>query len=190
MTDDKAELRRRMRRLRARLARDLPNAAEAAAVHLPEVLIESTRVVAGYRPIGAEIDPGPVLRRFEKAGAQTALPVVVSPDDPMVFRPWREGDPLAPDALGVPAPTDLRGEVWPDVVIAPVLAFDAHGGRLGQGGGCFDRTLAMLRARGSLIVVGLAFADQEVSEVPREPHDQALDATLTDSGYRWVRKDP
>ncbi|MGA2950948.1 MAG: 5-formyltetrahydrofolate cyclo-ligase [Caulobacteraceae bacterium] len=190
MTSGKPELRRQMRRLRARLAAELPMAAAEAANHLPAALIASTRIVAGYRPIGSEMDPGPALARFMAAGAQIALPAVVSPDRPMEFRLWSQGDPLAPDALGVAAPTRLRGLARPDVVIAPVLAFDAHGGRLGQGGGCFDRTLAELRANGPLIVIGLAFAGQEVEAVPREPHDQGLDATLTESGYRWVRKDP
>jgi 5-formyltetrahydrofolate cyclo-ligase len=190
MTQAKSELRRAMRRLRARLARKHPEAAARAAAHLPDEIAASDRVVAGYRPLGGEIDPGPVLRRFEAAGARLVLPVVIAPDQPMIFRLWREGDPLSPDVLGVPAPTSAAAEARPDIVLAPVLAFDASGGRLGQGGGSFDRTLAALRAEGALIVIGLAFADQEAREVPREPHDQALDATLTETGYRWVRKDP
>jgi 5-formyltetrahydrofolate cyclo-ligase len=190
MTLEKSALRRRMRRLRARLAQDLPQASEEAAAHLPDAILASAGVVAGYLPVGSEIDPAPVLRRFAAAGARLALPAVIAPDRPMAFRLWREGDPLTPDVLGVPAPTSQAGEVRPDIVIAPVLAFDARGGRLGQGGGCFDRTLARLREEGPLTVVGLAFAGQGVGEVPREAHDQALDATLTESGYRWVRKDP
>lgn len=70
-----------------------------------------------------------------------------------------------------------------------LLAFDAAGGRLGQGGGHYDRTLAALRARGQVFVLGLAYADQEVEALDMEPHDQRLDAILTETGYTRFRKD-
>jgi 5-formyltetrahydrofolate cyclo-ligase len=190
MTEAKSKLRRAMRQRRTSLALEAPDAPDRAAANLPEDLVAAGRIVAGYRPLGAEMDPLPAMRRFAAAGARIVLPVVVDAEGPMIFRLWREGDPLSPDALGVLAPTSAAGEARPDVVIAPVLAFDAAGGRLGQGGGSFDRTLAALRAEGPLTVIGLAFAGQEVGEVPGEAHDQALDATLTESGYRWIRKDP
>ena len=80
--------------------------------------------------------------------------------------------------------------VTPDLIIAPLLAFDRAGGRLGQGGGHYDRTIAALRARGPLFVIGLAYAGQEIEAVPRmKPHDQRLDAILTEIGYIEVRKD-
>ncbi len=74
------------------------------------------------------------------------------------------------------------------MVIAPLLAFDRGGGRLGQGGGHYDRTLEALRVQGRVFVVGLAYAGQEVAEVPSEPHDQKLDAILTETGYIEFRK--
>jgi 5-formyltetrahydrofolate cyclo-ligase len=79
--------------------------------------------------------------------------------------------------------------VRPDLVIAPLLAFDRAGGRIGQGGGHYDRTIAALRTQGPLFVIGLAFAGQEVAELPHEPHDQRLDAILTETAYIEVRKD-
>ena len=102
---------------------------------------------------------------------------------PLVFRRHAPGGPLAPDALGIAAPTEAAGQVWPDVLFAPVLAFDRRGGRLGQGGGFYDRTIADLRARGPLLVVGVAFAGQELPEVPLEPHDARLDAILTETAF-------
>jgi 5-formyltetrahydrofolate cyclo-ligase len=83
-------------------------------------------------------------------------------------------------------PTSER--LHPDLILAPLLAFDRRGGRLGQGGGYFDRAIADLRARGPLIVMGLAFAGQEVGEVPLEAHDARLDAVLTERGY--IEADP
>ena len=176
-----------MRALRASLAAANPDAGEMAAGWL--ALARLPRLVGGYRPQGSEIDPGPLMRRLASAGAALAMPAAIAGDAPLIYRAWRPGDLLVPDAAGVAAPTPAAVLVTPDLVIAPVLAFDRGGGRLGQGGGHFDRTLAMLRAAGEVWVIGLAFAGQEIAEVPREPHDQALDAILTESGYIEVRKD-
>jgi 5-formyltetrahydrofolate cyclo-ligase len=68
-------------------------------------------------------------------------------------------------------------------VIAPVLAFDRAGQRLGQGAGHYDRTLANLRALRPVFVLGLAYAGQEVEALPAEPHDERLDAILTETAY-------
>ncbi len=182
----KGRLRRRMRRLRAS---EPAGAAEAAASHLPSLLEGEARTVAGYRPQGGEIDPLPLLRRFAAAGAQLALPAAVAVDAPLVFRAWSEGDALAPDVFGIPSPTPERLEVQPDLILAPVLAFDRRGGRVGQGAGCFDRTLEQARALGPVFVIGLAFACQEVACAPIAAHDQALDAILTENGYILAQKD-
>ncbi len=72
--------------------------------------------------------------------------------------------------------------VEPQVLIVPLLAFDARGYRLGYGGGFYDRTLEGLRARRPVLAVGLAFAAQEVAAVPVEPTDQRLDAVVTETG--------
>ena len=178
-----------MRQRRATLFRENPDAAVRAASLLPPDRLADARVVAGYRPQGGEMDPLPLMRRFAAAGASLALPVAAEPQACLTFRAWSEGDPLAPDVFGVPSPTAAQPEVRPDVIIAPVVAFDRRGGRLGQGAGCFDRTLAWARSVYPLIAIGLAFAGQEVELVPVAPHDQGLDAILTETGYIEVRKD-
>jgi 5-formyltetrahydrofolate cyclo-ligase len=123
-----------------------------------------------------------------------ARPAVRSVDGGLDFHIWREGDPLAPDVLGVPSPLPESERVDPDLILAPVLAFDRQGGRLGQGGGYFDRAIAGLRAKGPIKVVGLAFAGQEVGEVPMEAHDARLDAVLTEAEFidvaRPIRRRP
>jgi len=158
-------------------------------MRLPAALLKRARAVGGYHPQGGEMDPMPVLRRFSACGATLSLPAAVSREAPLIFRVWTENDHLAPDAFGIASPTEASPKVTPDVIIAPVLAFDRRGGRLGQGAGAFDRTLAELRAQGMVLVIGLAFADQEVDLAPMEPYDQGLDAILTESGYIEVRKD-
>lgn len=89
----------------------------------------------------------------------------------------------------MPTPPASAPQVTPGTVICPLLAFDKAGGRLGQGGGHYDRTLAALRATGPVFVLGTAYAGQEVEALVMEPHDQRLDAILTENGYTELRKD-
>jgi 5-formyltetrahydrofolate cyclo-ligase len=139
---------------------------------LPEALLGRFRVVAGYVPMGAEFNPGPVLARFATAGAEIVFPSDGERGASLKFRG-----------------AETKPALTPDLILAPLLAFDRSGGRLGQGGGSYDRTLAALRGSRPLFVIGLAFAGQEVEFVPREPHDQGLDAILTELAYILVRED-
>jgi len=186
--DDKTNLRAAMRQRRRGLAVDGKSAAARAAQALPEALLGRFAVVGGYHPVGVELDPGPLLARLAAAGATIALPAA-KPDAPLTFRLVRPGDTTEPDAFGIPSPPATAPQAWPDLVIAPVLAFDRLGGRLGQGGGHYDRTLEALRAAGPVFVLGLAYAGQEIARAPTESHDQRLDAILTENGYIGVRKD-
>lgn len=182
----KHELRRVHRRLRKDLAGQHPGAAEAAAQFLPKGL--KPVVVAGYMPMGGELDPGPVLKALQARGALLALPVCVAPASPLIFRAYCPGDGLSPDAMGLPAPTEAAALMTPDVLLVPLLAFDRQGGRLGQGGGFYDRTLEALRDRGRILAIGLAYAGLEVARAPMEAHDQSLDAILTETGYRVAQR--
>ena len=186
--DPKGDLRRRLRAERVRLAAKAPAAAEQAAAHLPLERLPAFAIFAGYHALGAEIDPSPLSRRLSAQGALFALPVCEGPDRPLRFRLREAHVPLVPDALGVPSPPPSAQVVYPDLVIAPLLAFDRRGGRLGQGGGHYDRTLEALRAHKKVFVLGLAYAGQEIDEAPMQPHDQRLDAILTETGYIEVEK--
>ena len=185
----KIMLRAQMRAVRKEAARKTPDAPELALAHLPPALLSRAKVVAGYRAQAAEIDPWPLMQVSAKSGARIALPAAVSLDAPLVFRTYLDGDTLQPDAAGVPSPTEDAARVEPDLIITPLLAFDRLGARMGQGGGHYDRTLAALRARGPVFVLGLAYAAQQVGRIPVEPHDQPLDAILTEKGYIEVTKD-
>jgi len=138
-------------------------------------------VVAVYRAIGTELDAAPLAAALVAAGRELCLPVVVEPDAPMIFRRWAPGEPLEPDLVGVPAPLPLAETVEPELIVTPMLAFDARGWRLGQGGGHYDRTFASLPAATR---VGLAYAGQEVAGLAVQPHDVRLHGVLTEAGYR------
>jgi 5-formyltetrahydrofolate cyclo-ligase len=189
LTQAKSDLRRRMRARRRDLAALYPSAAEAAAKRLPIDGLPPIAVAAGYHAVGAEMNPWPALRRLGRLGARVALPVALAVDAPLVFRAWRADQPLTVDAAGVPSPGEDAETLAPQLVIVPLLAFDRQGYRLGQGGGYYDRTLGALRRTGPLLAIGLAYAGQEIDQVPREPHDEPLDAILTETGYHRAQKD-
>ena len=185
--DAKTLMRQMMRAQRRSLAERTPEAGRRAAALLPLEKLPKFTIVSGYRPQGAEIDPLPLMHRLRAEGARLALPVAVSRDAPLVFRAYDADAKLVPDAFGIPSPPPEAEQLMPDLVIAPVMAFDRSGARLGQGAGHYDRTLENLRAAGPVFVLGLAFAGQEVARVPAEAHDQRLDAILTETGYIEAR---
>lgn len=180
MAPEKAALRAQLRSLRRRLADATPDAGERAAANWPGRAGAET--FALYHPAGSELDPSPLRTRLPPGGI--ALPVAQSREGALVFRRHLPGQALVPDALGIPAPAMEAEAVAPDVVFAPLLAFDRRGGRLGQGGGHYDRTLANLRRMKPIFVVGLAYAGQELPDIPMAAHDQRLDAILTETGYQ------
>jgi len=184
---EKAALRRLMRKRRAALAPEARVAASEAAgdrlvAWLTKDDLAEGAVVAAYWPINDELDPRPAMTALLDKGYQIALPAARAKSEPLVFRAWLPGEPLEPDAMRIPAPLETATEYAPDLVLVPLLAFDAAGHRLGYGAGFYDRSLAALRRERRVMAVGLAFATQEVSAVPAGPDDVALDAILTESG--------
>jgi 5-formyltetrahydrofolate cyclo-ligase len=99
---------------------------------------------------------------------------------PLIMRAWRLGEPLASGVWGIREPKPDAPEVFPDILIVPLLAFDRRGHRIGYGAGYFDMTIAALRARKPVVAAGIAFAAQEIAEVPTTPRDARLDLVLTE----------
>ena len=156
-------------------------AERAANDHLAAFLRgEAPAVISGYMPIGSEISPLAAMTALG-ARARLCLPVVEGKGRPLSFRIWTPGAALTEGAFGVEIPAE-GAQATPDALIVPLLAFDRAGYRLGYGGGFYDRTLAELSARGRVLAVGLAFAAQEMAELPREGTDRALDAIVTEAG--------
>ncbi|MCH9806569.1 MAG: 5-formyltetrahydrofolate cyclo-ligase [Alphaproteobacteria bacterium] len=139
-------------------------------------------IVSGFQAIGDEIDPGPLMEGLHGQGFQLAFPVIAGKGRPLVMRSWSPGEALEVRTWGIAEPLPSAKEVFPDIVLVPLLAFDAEGYRLGYGGGFYDRTLAQLRAKKRVIAVGVAFDEQRVDAVPRDVYDQPCDWVLTPSG--------
>lgn len=143
--------------------------------------LTGARIVAAYRPIRTEIDPTPLMEALCAAGHRLAVPVIIGEGQPLEFHEWWPGVGMQPGPFGAEIPV-ATAALTPDLILAPLLAFDRRGYRLGYGGGFYDRTLEKLRSGGRVTAVGLAYAAQEVDEVPIEPTDQRLDAILTEQG--------
>ncbi len=163
-------------------------AAALAAQGLAQLPDPADRRIAGYLPLADEIDPRPLMARLQARGALLFLPCVEDRNAPLVFRRWEPGDPLLRGVCGNWEPAPEAPAAIPEWVFVPLRAFDRAGRRLGRGGGYYDRTLARLRPAGGRFI-GLAFAAQEVAEVPAAPHDMHLDAVLTERGLIATQRD-
>lgn len=179
--DAKAEL-RATARLRRRVAyRDAPQAGPLLAARLAAAIPPSAgAVISGYWPMADELDVMPALRHFAEDGHRLCLPVTPKRGLPLTFRAWAPGDAMARGVWDIPVPRDDAAVLEPDYLLVPLLAFDKAGNRLGYGGGFYDRTLALLRSRKSVVAVGVAFAALEVPVVPHEDTDEALDWIVTE----------
>ena len=139
----------------------------------------SGRTVSGYWPFRGEPDLRPWMEELAERGGVCVLPVVIEKHAPLIFRTWRKGDKLIAGIWDIPVPAD-GAEIIPDIVIAPVVGFDAACYRLGNGGGFFDRTLATMSPRPTIIGVG--YAEAAISTIHPLPHDIPMQVIVTEQG--------
>jgi 5-formyltetrahydrofolate cyclo-ligase len=144
-------------------------------------------IVSGYSPIRSEIDPVPLMRTLAAQGARLALPAVMARGKSLAFRAWSPGDKLTLGPLGILEPSPAAAELIPDIVLVPLAAFDRSGHRIGYGAGHYDYTLAHLRKAKTIAAIGLAFAAQQIPDVPAAAHDVRLDLVLTEDRTFDVR---
>ncbi|RZU99576.1 5-formyltetrahydrofolate cyclo-ligase [Spiribacter vilamensis] len=180
-TDLRRELRARRRRIRGRAARKAAETAAHRVTRLPPW--RRARHVALYLATDGEIDTTPLLHAAWRAGKRVYLPVIQS-SQRLVFRRYGPTTPLVTGRYGIRMPARPDAPVCPvaalDVLIMPLVGFDAAGHRLGRGGGFYDRTLAG-RGRGRRpLRVGLAHAGQQHPAIPHDPWDERLDRVVTD----------
>jgi 5-formyltetrahydrofolate cyclo-ligase len=172
----------------------LPAAMRAAAAQViaerpfPRAL-PAGATVSGFMPLNSEIDPLPLMRKLAAAGAKLALPVVCGRGKPLVMRAFAFGDPLTTGDWGIREPKPDAPEVFPDILLVPLAAFDRSGHRIGYGAGYYDLTLNLLRAQKRVLAVGMAFAAQEIAHVPATACDARLDLVLTERDEIIINRD-
>jgi 5-formyltetrahydrofolate cyclo-ligase len=154
-------------------------------------LFHRSRHVSLYLPNDAEIDPRLLLRAAQRRGKHTYLPVLNDwPRTRMVFQRVLPGEKLRPNRFGILEPHIDRAKqrkVWAlDLVLLPLVGFDEAGGRLGMGGGFYDRSLAYRGRRSAWhkpVLLGLAHECQKVEKLSQASWDVPLQGTLTDKGW-------
>ncbi len=193
--NDRNQLRREIRQRRQQLdAHERHHRALALCAHLADdPLFRRARRIAFYLANDGEPDLRPLIELAWSMDKACFLPVVGARHSRRLwFLPYTPATPLVPNRFGIPEPRHHRGErrLKPhslDLILMPLVAFDAAGHRLGMGGGYYDTTLAFLRYRRHWLRparIGTAFACQEVPQLPAEPWDVPLDAIATEAGIR------
>ena len=162
----------------AAFARD-SSAGEKLLNMFPKKTLKPCTIVAGYMPIGTEIDPKPLMVELEEQGARFCLPRVNNVSHGLDFYEYEIGDELETSNFGVLEPFATRKRVTPNWLLVPLLAFDRNCNRLGYGKGFYDAALANLKKAG-VISFGIAYAAQEFDDIPIEQHDEPLDFIITE----------
>ena len=181
LAEEKTALRKEMARRRRQAMDSAPDdLAKRLVAKFGAVPLPPTTVASGYLPIRSELDPRPLMTHLAAAGWRLALPVVVAADSPLLFRAYSFGDSLVRGRFDTEVPAEHKQELQPRLLLVPLLAFDRSGYRLGYGGGFYDRTLSGLRAENQVLAVGVAFAAQEIEQVPRDAMDHRLDWIVTE----------
>ncbi len=155
-------------------------AAETIAGRAFPLALTPGTIVSGFMPLKSEINPLPLLRKLADAGARLALPAIAGRGRPLIMRAYTFGDEFARGQWGIREPKPEAAEVAPDILIVPLAAFDRSGHRIGYGAGYYDMTINALRKHKPAIAIGIAFAAQEILQVPATTRDARLDLVLTE----------
>ncbi len=185
-----------MEQIRAELPETLRLEAEAAVCRMAAERLAALRerkgsplVVLGYLSYRSELNARPLLAECHRSGDVVLAPKIEKGNRRLRLLRMEQPEDEAPGSWGVPEPKDGLPE-WPenslgeiDVVLVPGLAFDRKGGRIGYGGGFYDRLIHRFEAAGAQPGLwALAFDEQTVEEVPMEPHDFRLELLIVPAG--------
>ena len=174
---EKKNLRLLMKERRKTLFQNHPFAGDAICAHFFNSFILNPSIKIGaYWPFGSELDIKPLLYKLVEKEFECSL-AVITPEG-MIFRRWSPETPLVKGSFTVLEPPSSEPLVIPDLIFVPLLAFDKEGHRLGYGQGHFDKYLHQHK----VITIGVGFSGQEVDQIPRQPHDFALEYLLTEKG--------
>lgn len=196
---DKQHFRQKMHALRAALTPTQVQRLSQAICHHTGTMqaFLSARRISAYIPVRNEVDPTPLFQQIQHRGATLYLPITQTCPRRLILAPWQPGDPLIRSRLGILEPPPSTGTLdrpdTLDIILMPLVGFDAQGGRLGYGGGYYDRFLSLRSASTQSmnpdrqpigpLRIGLAYAFQECpGGLPPAPHDIPLNGVITENG--------
>ena len=179
----KQAMREAVRAVRTKAAAAQPGAAQALVEIFPDSVLTAGGTAAGYFPLGEEISPLPLMQALAAQGWQTSLPVMRQDERGLDFRAWVPGDDVQIKKFGVSEPAQSAPEIEPFLILVPALAIDLNGGRLGYGQGYYDRALSWRAKQGPVFACGLAYDEQVLLKLPRDPWDFPLNAILTPTRF-------
>ena len=160
------------------------------AAHADALLDQFGRgIYAAYLPIRSELSPLPLIARLADLSIQTAIPITPAPGNPLDFRLWATGDKLDDGPYDTKQPSANAPVCQPDVILAPMLAFDGACWRLGYGGGFYDRSIGGMRQAGVLAAAGLYALDHHIERLASD-HDNALRLAEQLAAIPGVTADP
>lgn len=149
-------------------------------------IISEKKLVAAYYPTTYELD---ILTVLKKTSIKLLLPVINKSSKILKFYPWKPSDEVisSKHAKDILEPASQLEPIIPDIIIAPLVACDLHGNRIGSGKAMYDCTIEKLRVQNpEIIYMTICYDFQLLDSVPTEPHDQKLDIILTES--RMIRR--
>lgn len=192
----KSSLRQEFRLRRQQLPSAYRQAAASAAskFFVEQLFFKQSQHIACYLPFQDEFDSVPLIETIWQAKKQCYLPILAPlAKNFLCFVRYQHGDALKANRYGILEPLDcseqaLLGQLG--LIIAPLIAFDALGNRLGTGGGYYDRSLAadVCLPRKRPLFIGLGYAIQQAPILPADEWDVPLDGVLTENGYLMCRK--
>lgn len=152
------------------------------------ISLEEGTIVSGYWAVKGEADPSMLIEYLRGLGCIIALPRHDPETGDIVFLAWEADTPLIEGQQGIYVPPLRAKEIDPAIIVAPLVAFDGAGNRIGYGAGFYDRAIRERRGGGrAVIVIGLGFADQQVPQIPTERQDETLDWLLTEESVVEIR---
>jgi len=178
MTLDKPALRARLRALRDEFFAQGPFPIKPPTSFIDR--LEHGLTVSSYVPVGSEADPSWLARAAVERGCTIALPHVIDRRQPMRFLAWDSEDDLIAGPFNLQQPHHQAPALRPDIILAPLLAYDSALNRLGQGAGYYDRAFAEFPDAWR---IGVAWSVQQVDALPVDPWDMPLHAIITETGW-------
>ena len=183
LTSDKPVLRKMLRAARKAASAAQPFALAPEAEAQLIAMLADASVIASYAAMGGEADPLAINRTLHAQGKIIALPVIGDDDETLTFHQWTPDSAMAMGSYAIPVPETLSAPITPDAFLVPLLGFDRAGNRLGQGKGHYDRVFEVYP---DALRIGIAWAAQELPQLPTEPWDVPMHAIASDKD--WITR--